>query len=63
MEFPEELFDPVKMSYEKKPGCLGYIWGGILPSYIGTIVNQYKDPHRPTSIMESRRVFFVAQMS
>ncbi len=34
-----------------------------LPSYIGIIINHYKDPYSTTSIMESRRVFFVAQMS
>ena len=33
-----------------------------LPSYMGIIINHYKDPYKPTSIMESRRVFFVAQM-
>ena len=30
----------------------------ILPSYIGIIINHYKDPYKPSSIMESRRVFF-----
>ncbi len=27
---------------------------------MGIIINHYKDPYQPTSIMESRRVFFVA---
>ena len=35
----------------------------ILPSYIGIMIDHYKDPYQPTSIMESRRVFFVAHMS
>ena len=34
----------------------------ILPSYIGIIINQYRDHYETTSIMESRRVFFVAQL-
>ena len=29
----------------KNPGWLGYIGDGILPSYIGIIINQYKDPY------------------
>ena len=33
-----------------------------LPSYVGIIINHYKDPYWPSSIMESRRVFFVAHM-
>ena len=28
----------------------------------GVLVSQYKDPYKPTSIMESRRVFYVAQV-
>ena len=31
--------------------------------YIGIFISQYKDPYKPTSIMERRRVFFVAQFS
>ena len=34
--------------------------GIILPSYMGIIISQYKDPYKPTSIMENRRVFFVS---
>ena len=30
---------------------------------MGILISQYKDPYKPTSIMESRRVFFVAQLS
>ncbi len=34
------------MSHEKRaPGWLGYIGDEILPSYIGTIINHYKDPY------------------
>ena len=29
---------------------------------MGILISQYQDPYKPTSIMESRRVFFVAQM-
>ena len=51
------------MSNEKRAaGWLGYIGDEILPSYIGIIINHYKDPYEPTSIMESERVLFVAQM-
>ena len=35
----------------------------MLPNYMGSLISQYKDPYKPTSIMESRRVFFVAHMS
>ena len=52
------------MSHEKRaPGWLGYIGDEKLPSYMGIIINHYKDPYQPTSIMESRRVFFVVQMA
>ena len=30
----------------------------ILPSYMGIIMDHYKDPYSTTSIMESKRVFF-----
>ena len=30
---------------KKKPGWLGYIGDEKLPSYIGTIINHYKDPY------------------
>ena len=50
------------MSNEKNLGWLGCIGGVILSSYIGIIINHCKNPYSPTSIMESRRVFFVAQV-
>ena len=34
----------------------------MLPSYMGILRNDYQDPYSRTSIMKSRRVFFVAQM-
>ena len=37
-EFPQ-------VSHEKYPGWLGYIGDDILPSYIGIIINHYKDPY------------------
>ena len=33
------------MSNEKNPGCLGYIGDEKLPSYIGILLNHYKDPY------------------
>ena len=30
---------------KRAPGCLGYIGDEILPSYIGIIINHYKDPY------------------
>ena len=46
---------------KRAPGCLGYV-GIILPNYMGILKGQYKDPYKSTSIMESRRVFFVAHV-
>ena len=34
-----------ELSSEKNLGWLGYIGDKILPSYIGTIINHYKDPY------------------
>lgn len=36
----------------RAPGCLGDFFGGIekLPSYIGIIIDHYKDPYEPTRI-------------
>ena len=31
-------------------------------NYMGILRSQYKDPYKPTGIMESRKVFFVAQL-
>ena len=46
-----------------KPRLVGLYKGlYILPSYIGIIINQYKDPHQPTSIMEVIRVLNAAQV-
>ena len=55
----------LEMSHEKNPGWLRYIVDStIYPVIYGLIViNPYKDPYKPASIMESRRVFFVAQVS
>ena len=51
------------MSNEQRvPGCLDYIGDEHLPSYMGIIMNHDKDPYKPTSIMESKGVFFVAHM-
>ena len=34
------------MGNEKRnPGCLGYIGDEILPSYVGIIINRYKDTY------------------
>ncbi len=30
---------------KKTPGCLGYLGDEILPSYVATIINHYKDPY------------------
>ena len=35
-----------------------YVGDDILPSYVGIIINNYKDPYETTSIMESDKVFF-----
>ena len=35
----------VHLSNEQILGCLGYIRDGILPSYIGIIINNDKDPY------------------
>ena len=36
----------IQMSNEKRaPACLGYIGDEILPSYMGIIINHYKDPY------------------
>ena len=51
----------IHVSNEKNPGCLGYV-GIILPNYMGILKGQYKDPYKSTSIMEFRRVFFVAHV-
>ena len=35
----------VVMSHEKFPGWLDYIGDEKLPSYIGIMINDYKDPY------------------
>ena len=43
----------------RAPGWLGWYKGDeILPRYVGKIVNQYKDPYEPTSIMEGHDWFW-----
>ena len=51
----------IQLSNEKSPGCLGCI-GDYTTQYMGIFISQYKDPYKPTSTMESRMVFFVAQL-
>ena len=42
--------------------CLGLYTGDYYyPVMLGITINQYKDPYETTSIMESKRDFFVAQ--
>ena len=48
-------------SNEKNPGWLGYIGDYTTQLYRDYFINHYKDPYKPSSIMESRKVFFVAQ--
>ena len=44
---------------EKFTGCLGYIGDDILASYIGIIINHYKDPYKKNQdSIESKAVFF-----
>ena len=48
-------------THEPRKNLVGwFLQGIILPNCIGIIINHYKDPYWPTSIMESRSVFFVA---
>ena len=39
------LNEKAEVSNEKKPGYLLYIGDEILPSYVGIIINHYKDPY------------------
>ena len=34
----------------------------ILPSFVGIVINHFKDPYLKTSILDTTRVFFVAQL-
>ena len=45
----------------RAPGFLGYI-RDYTTQFWGIILNHYKDRYQPTSIMESKKVFFVAQV-
>ena len=36
----------------------GFVGDEILPSYVGIIINDQKDPYETTSVMESEAVFF-----
>ena len=46
-----------QLSDEKNLGCLG-CKGDYTTQNMGILISQYKDPYKPTSIMESRRGFF-----
>ena len=46
---------------KRAPCCLGYI-ADYLPSYVGIIVNCYKDPYKTTGIMESNSCFFFSSL-
>ena len=35
--------------WKKTPGCLGYIGDEILPSYVGIIEKNHKDPYQTSS--------------
>ena len=53
----------IHVSHDKKGHWLVSVYQGIiLSSNMGIIINYYKDPYWPTSIMESRRFFFVARV-
>ena len=54
----------IEMSNEKKGPWLFRLYRGLYyPVLWGILISQYKDPYKPTSIMESRRVCFLAQMN
>ena len=49
---------------KRAPGYLLYIGDEIVSNYmVDYFINHYKDPYESTSIMESKRVFFVAQVA
>ena len=54
---------PIHLSNEKKTGCLGCKGDEILPSFMGIIINHYKDLDKPTSIVDSNKGFFVAHLA
>ena len=47
--------------WKKGPWLFRWISGIILPSYMGIIISHYKDPYKPTSIMDSNKFFFLGQ--
>ena len=47
----------IQVSNEKKTGCLGCI-GDYTSQLYWVLISQYKDPYKPTSIMESNQFFF-----
>ena len=49
-------YQPGHLSNEKSPGCLGCIGNYTTLCFKGILISQYKDPYKPTSMMESRRV-------
>ena len=56
--------DQTHLSNDKNLGWLGYIGDYTTQLYRDyNIINHYKDPYEPTSIMESQRVFFVAHLT
>ena len=52
-----------QMSNEKTTGCLGYMVDSTTQSGDYDKPLQYKDPYETTSIMESKRFIFVAQIT
>ena len=54
---------PIHLSNEKKTGCLGCIGYEILPSFMGIIINHYKDPYKPTRIQWKVIRFFFAHLA
>ena len=47
----------------KKPWLFRLYMGIVLGNYMGILISQYKDPYKPTSIMESRRDLLIAQIT
>ena len=44
-EVPTNHVAVSEVSNDKNPGCLVFLSGVILPSYIGIIISHYKDPY------------------
>ena len=45
----DQHFTSLSFEQWKSPGCLGYIWDEILPSYLRIVKNHYKHLYKPTS--------------